>query len=96
MNAPRHHHRWHNGKIARLPEPTREHINVMLRDGFRYRAIIQALGPPGGPFLPYPISEMNMSNWFRGGHQDWLRHQQYLQLQRSHPFPRPGAASLVT
>ena len=24
--------------------------------------------------LPYPISQMNLSNWYRGGYQDWLKH----------------------
>jgi hypothetical protein len=92
MNTPPRHHRRHNGKVARLPEPTRERINVMLDDGFRYRQIIQALGPPGTFFLPYPISEMNLSNWFHGGHKDYLRHKQYLESQRAHPWRRPGAA----
>ena len=65
---------WHqhprNGKIARLPEPTRTWINQMLDDGLPYRAIIRALeNSPNPP--PYPISEMNLSNWYRGGYQDW-------------------------
>jgi len=92
MNAPRPHHRRRNGKIARLPEPTRQHINLMLQDGFRYREIIQALGPPGTQILPCPISEMNLFNRFRGGHRDWLRQQEYLEAQRLRPWGRSGAA----
>ena len=29
---------------------------------------------PVDPVLPYPISQMNLSNWYRGGYQDWLKH----------------------
>ena len=67
---------WHqhprNGKIARLPEPVRNWINQMLDDGLPYRAIARALHNSSTP-PPYPISEMNLSNWYRGGYQDWCR-----------------------
>ena len=66
---------WHrhprNGKVARLPEPLRNRVNNMLEDGLRYRDIILKLQQDGG--LPYPLSEMNLSNWYRGGYQEWLR-----------------------
>jgi hypothetical protein len=81
--------RTRNGKIARLPEAVRERINTMIEDGFPYLDIIKALSQPGGPPLPYPISEMNLSNWRKGGHQEWRRHQQRLELERRHPFPVP-------
>src|SRR5258708_31973989 len=81
--------RTRNGKVARLPEATRERINVMLDDGVRYRDIIKALAQPGGPALPYPISEMNLSNWRKGGHQEWLRRQQQLELDRRLPLAYP-------
>ena len=65
---------WHrhprNGKVARLPEPARNLINVMLEDGVPYRAILDKLQRTG--CLPYPLSEMNLSNWFHGGYRDWL------------------------
>ena len=65
---------WHrhprNGKVARLPEPTRNLINVMLEDGVPYRVILDKLQRTG--CLPYPLSEMNISNWFHGGYRDWL------------------------
>ena len=80
------HQRRRNGKIARLPETTRERINVMIEDGVRYRDIIKALAQPGGPELPYPISEMNLSNWRKGGHQEWRRRQQQLELDRRLPL----------
>src|ERR1041384_1812370 len=87
------HRRTRNGKVARLPEATRERINVMLDDGVRYRDIIKALAQPGGPALPYPISEMNLSNWRRGGHQEWLRRQQQLELDRQLPLVRAAQAA---
>ena len=64
-----------NGKVARLPEATRNQINHMLEDGFPYRTILAKLRESSA-VLPYPISEMNISNWFRGGYQDWRRQQQ--------------------
>lgn len=60
-----------NGKVARLPEPLRNRVNQMLEDGLRYRDIILKLQQDG--CLPYALSEMNLSNWYRGGYQDWLR-----------------------
>jgi hypothetical protein len=79
--------RTRNGKIARLPEAIRERVNTMLNDGVRYRDIINALGQPGASPLPYPISEMNLSNWRKGGHQEWLRRQEQLDLDRRFPLP---------
>src|ERR1043165_5567586 len=84
-----YHKRQRNGKIARLPEAVRERINVMLEDGVLYRDIITALAQPGGPILPYPISEMNLSNWRKGGHQEWRQRQEQLEVNRR--FPRPFA-----
>jgi len=84
--TPRH-QRTRNGKIARLPEATRERINRMIDDGFRYRDIIQALGQPGASDLPYKISEMNLSNWRKGGYREWCRRQEQLELDRQFPLP---------
>jgi hypothetical protein len=84
-----HRKRTRNGKIARLPETIRERISQMIQDGVRYRDIIKALAQPGCPPLPYPISEMNLSNWRKGGHQEWLRRRDQIELDRR--FPLPGA-----
>ena len=69
---------WHrhprNGKVARLPELIRQLINEMLDEGFIYRAIIQKLKDLG----IIGISEMNLSNWYKGGYQDYLLKQRYL------------------
>ena len=101
MTAPPRipHRRTRNGKVARLPETIRERINVMLEDGVRYRDIINALTQPGSPTLPYAISEMNLSNWRRGGHQEWRRRQEHLELDRRFPLPfakeSPSVRSLL-
>ncbi len=75
-----------NGKVAKLPEPIRNLINQMLDDGLTYRAIIRNLQerasippsalPPGQIVLTPDqarLSEMNLSNWYRGGYQNSLR-----------------------
>ena len=69
LHSPQH---PRNGKVARLPAATRTWINQMLDDGFRYRQIIIALQASPNP-PPYTLSEMNLSNWYHGGYQDWRR-----------------------
>jgi hypothetical protein len=68
---------WHrhprNGKVARLPEATRLQINRMLDDGMMYRTILAKLREINPEDLPCQLSEMNLSNWFRGGYQQWCR-----------------------
>src|SRR5438034_566459 len=59
-----------NGKVARLPEATREQINRMIEDGLPYRTIINQLRQANSP-VPYPISEMNLSTWRKGGYREW-------------------------
>ena len=59
--------RRRTGKVARLPAATREKLNQMLDDGLPYADIIQALGPQAAHLTPD-----NLSNWSRGGFQDWL------------------------
>src|SRR5580765_8621041 len=51
------------GKIANLPKVLRDRVNAMLDDGFTYGQIIEKLKQSTDPPLPYPISEMNLSNW---------------------------------
>jgi hypothetical protein len=68
--------RRRNGKIARLPQATRELINHMLHDGLPYATILDKLHSPAGPALPYLISKMNLSNWYHGGFNDWRRQRQ--------------------
>jgi hypothetical protein len=70
---------WKNrprkGKIARLPDALRLRVNQMLQDGLAYGDIIRRLHREGCNSLPYPVSEMNLSNWFHGGFHDWQRQQ---------------------
>jgi hypothetical protein len=72
-----------NGKVARLPEETRNQINRVLEDGVPYRAIVAHLQHSATP-LPYPISEMNISNWRHGGYQDWRQQQEDAFLGKGH------------
>jgi hypothetical protein len=64
------------GKVARLPKHIRDEINVMIRDGLSYPAIIANLKQRGQPEL-LTISEQNLSNWKNGGHQRWLCEQEW-------------------
>jgi hypothetical protein len=89
---------WHrhprNGKIARLPEPIRNLINQMLDDALPYRTIrekLRCLTPP----LPYAISDMNISNWYHGGYQDWRKQQMLNDVpKQASPSPQPTNASV--
>ena len=63
-----------NGKIARLPKPTRDMINHMLDDGLPYHVIIDELGEAGEG-----LNAQNLTNWKQGGYQDWLKHQELIE-----------------
>ena len=66
-----------NGKIARLPLPAREALNLMLRDGATYGAIIRKLAEQG-----HALNHDNLSRWHAGGYQDWLNEQSCLEEMR--------------
>jgi len=61
--------RARNGKIARLPAEVRDLVNQMIYEGEFYNAIIAALKGLGYP----GIRPQNLSEWRKGGFQDWLR-----------------------
>src|SRR5882762_2000577 len=61
--------RARNGKIARLPGEIRELVNQMIFDADFYRDIIIRLNELGYP----GIRLQNLSEWRKGGFQDWLR-----------------------
>jgi hypothetical protein len=62
-------------KIAKLPKPLRDLINSMLDDGASAREIIARLQASSDPPLPYPISEVNLSDWRTTGYQRHLAQQ---------------------
>ena len=76
-------HLWPSRPLARLPEAIRHQINRMLDDGLPYRAILHKLQASSAVPLPYALSEMNLSNWRRGGYQEWRRHQDNQELLAS-------------
>ena len=55
------------GKIARIPKIIRDSLNQMILDGLPYRKIIEQLGEHGKG-----LNQQNLTNWKKGGHQDWL------------------------
>jgi len=71
------------GKIARLPASIREQLNQRLSNGALGRKIVSWLNTlpevnriMAEQFAGKPISENNLSEWRRGGYQDWLHEQQ--------------------
>ena len=81
------------GKIGRLPGALREEVNVRLRNGETGRGLcgwlnalpeVQAL--LAAEFGGKPVREQNVSEWRRGGHQQWLRLQEaYTMMERIGP-----------
>ena len=68
------------GKIARLPAPIREQLNHLLFGGGLGKRIVSWLNAlpevnriMAEQFAGKPVSENNLSEWRRGGYQDWLR-----------------------
>jgi hypothetical protein len=62
------------GKIARLPKDVRDTLNFELEQGTAYKQICSWLESEGYP----GCNEGHVSSWFKGGHQDWLRQEQYI------------------
>ena len=60
--------RRRTGTIARLPREVRDQVNEMLDDGCPYDRIIEWLAAKGHP----GIEDGHISEWKRGGFQDWL------------------------
>jgi len=71
------------GKIARLNSDIRTQLNTRLADGADGNQILPWLNslPPvretlARCFGARPITKQNLSNWRRGGYQDWLARKQ--------------------
>lgn len=68
------------GKIAQLPYETRNRVNLALRDGLTYSAVVSMLEQLGHQ----GITEKNVENWAKPdesgscGYQDWLKEQDRL------------------
>ena len=67
-----------NGKIARLPRPVREELNLRLEQCDESPEVLEWLNALPevkavleAHFDGVPISKMNLSRWRRGGHQEW-------------------------
>jgi hypothetical protein len=72
--------RARTGKIARLPAAIRQELNHRLNNGALGREIVPWLNALpevqrvlATRFAGRPITEDNLSEWRRGGFQDWLR-----------------------
>jgi hypothetical protein len=70
--------RRRTGNIAQLPRPIRDHVNRMLDDGRRFKAIIDWLAVNGHP----GVNVKQLSRWRTGGFQDWLELNRELSKQQ--------------
>lgn len=74
-----------NGKIARLPHQVREELNRRIRDGQEGKALVEWMNGLEEvravlrrDFGGGVIREQNLSEWRKGGYQEWLRRQDLL------------------
>ena len=79
-----------NGKIARIPRQIRETLNQRLLNGEQGIKLVKWLNSLmdvkmmlEDEFGDRPITEQNLSEWKQGGYQEWLRHQDELDLART-------------
>jgi hypothetical protein len=77
------------GKIARLPLDIRNELNARLANGEQGKRLVAWLNshPEVNEVLDLdfdgrPITEQNLSEWKKGGHRDWQRHQKNLDWAR--------------
>ena len=75
------------GKIARLPHDIREQLNARLRSGEQGKTLLQwlnalpeAIAILAANFTGHPFTPANLTEWKRGGYQDWLVRQDALDL----------------
>ena len=79
-------------KIAKLPKPLRNLINSLIEDSVPAREIIAKLQASTDPQLPYPISEVNISDWKNTGYRRYLAQQERLATLQAN---REAALDLV-
>jgi hypothetical protein len=66
------------GKIARLARALREKINELLDDGLSYPEVIGRMGAE-----VEGLNEMDLSRWYKSGHQEWIKNQVWLENTRT-------------
>jgi hypothetical protein len=78
-----------NGKIARLPLGIRNALNERLQNGEMGQPLLdwlnhlpQVIEVLEDDFEGLPINKQSLSDWRRGGYQEWLRHQEARELVR--------------
>lgn len=77
-----------NGKIARLPKDIREELNQRLQEGTDtgrtladwLNSLPEVRAALAAHFGGTEIREQNLSEWKKGGYQEWSRHQEALAL----------------
>jgi hypothetical protein len=95
-----------NGKIARLPNPVREELNLRMERSEPSPQLLAWLNalPEVREFVQRefggkPVSKHNLSQWRRGGFQDWLTRREFFADARnadfSTPEPQEGPGKLV-
>lgn len=74
------------GKFAQLPRHIRETINRMLDDGRTGREVLEwanaqpeVIAMVAEKFGGEPLSDNNLSQWFKGGFLDWRREQEQVE-----------------
>lgn len=74
------------GKIARLPLEIRQKLNERLHDGEMAKSLVAWLNSLpevqavlAAEFEGAPIREQNISEWRKGGYQDWVQHEAALE-----------------
>jgi hypothetical protein len=78
-----------NGKIARLPLHIRNGLNERLQNGEMGKPLLDWLNQEPevkevlkDQFEGRPINKQSLSDWRRGGYQEWLRHQEARDMVR--------------
>ena len=80
-------HTSRTGKIARLPREIRQSLNERLRAGETARNLVEWLNDfpvvqtiMACEFDGQPIREQNVSEWRKGGYQEWLQQENALEV----------------
>src|SRR5271166_2755470 len=82
-------HATRKGKIARLPQGTREQLNRRLQNGEVGKALVEWLNAlpevraiVASEFGGNAVTGQNLSEWKKGGYHDWLMQQESVEVAR--------------